>query len=244
MRSTVSFTRSRCSPPRPQMSHSSSMATLSRSSHLHVTYCRQGSQWDCKARPRRSPRLASIVSLSPRRHAATVYRIKMKPTPIVAGAVAAIGMVAPPPPLPQSETTPDCGGVCGGYWYGAACHASPQVSDQPNVSRECACCNYNGDWTTCGYFSMWPNVTCELSGAGDGSTLYTYVWPPPDPNPCIESCKDECLPGTALCVAAMDGYGRPCGNYDADPCLEWGAGQPNLNVCDCGCKADVDCGET
>ncbi|MBU1199512.1 MAG: hypothetical protein KKF46_06755 [Nanoarchaeota archaeon] len=43
----------------------------------------------------------------------------------------------------QDETGPDCGGVCGGYWYDGACHAEPKSDDGGGTSVIQASCNDN-----------------------------------------------------------------------------------------------------
>ncbi len=59
---------------------------------------------------------------------------------------------------------------------------------------------------------------------------------------CVLSCNDECLPaGEMRCTG--DGLGtQECGDYDADPCLEWGNDTPcpGAEVCSGGVCA-LDC---
>lgn len=51
---------------------------------------------------------------------------------------------------------------------------------------------------------------------------------------CGASCTNECVAGTSRCFNGT--YVQPCGNYDSDPCTEWGSinGCAPGNVCQSG----------
>lgn len=73
-------------------------------------------------------------------------------------------------------------------------------------------------------------------------------------NTCVASCQDECQSGAAVCAPLTGGGSgiRRCGDFDADPCLEYGAVQACVagqtcktvgNVGQCACSEECEAGQ-
>lgn len=54
-----------------------------------------------------------------------------------------------------------------------------------------------------------------------------------------EACRDECGAGEVRCAAAPQNGVEACGDFDDDPCLEWGGTTP----CETGACVDGACPE-
>ena len=103
---------------------------------------------------------------------------------------------------------------------GETCSAgacSADCSDECNAGERI--CDGNG-YRVCGSYDADPCL--EWSGVTDCAAFETCA-----AGNCEVSCTDECANGTKQCsgVGVDEGF-DVCGNYDADPCLEWGNHTP------------------
>jgi len=121
-------------------------------------------------------------------------------------------------------------GACTGYYsLCGACGKTPP----PNCGgRVCSSCSFT---VRCSYVDCCSNADCSPSGCCDAScSNYTCVLTPNNSKcpsgqtcnkscQCVAACRDECSPAgsTQYQCSGNTVQKRTCGNYDADPCLEW-----------------------
>ncbi len=81
---------------------------------------------------------------------------------------------------------------------------------------------------------------CGPANNNDNNNIQNdaYVFPDSRPRPDAEACEDRCTENDRQCVTG--GY-QECGDFDSDPCLEWGP----VVACSAGEKCiDGDCQDT
>lgn len=131
-------------------------------------------------------------------------------------------------------------------WGNAQACSGGQICDQGQCRVSCAdecdnagqrgCTQDLSGWRTCGNFDAdecleWSQPTM----CGTGETC--------DAGECKSTCRDECPnAGDRRCAAPPDNGFEICGNYDSDPCREWGG----LTLCPGGqtCQAGGTCSST
>jgi hypothetical protein len=106
---------------------------------------------------------------------------------------------------------------------GGACVPADQPCENECLQADGRICADGGSFRQCGQYDV--DACLELSapvrcGAAEACT----------DGQCVRVCDDECVDGGAQCVAAGV---ETCGNFDADPCLEWSGTVP--------CGADERC---
>lgn len=141
------------------------------------------------------------------------------------------------------ECGPDgCGGSCGQCAPGEYCS---QGQCRSGCQDEC---DWGASWCT-GEFSY---VACE-DFDGDGCSELGPETPCPEGIPCdaasgrcLIECRDECRPGESYCLD--ESTFSECGEFDGDPCLEFGPPQdcPEGQYCDwdlgaCSGKCQQQC---
>lgn len=118
---------------------------------------------------------------------------------------------------------PGCGA---GMTCSASCTCTVSCENECSTSGETSC--GNGAVRTCGDTDAdvcleWsPAAACEHGCCGDRCC---------DPPACTDECS---VSGEVQCTGSGT---RTCGEYDADPCLEWGP----TNTCAYGCCGDACC---
>jgi hypothetical protein len=109
---------------------------------------------------------------------------------------------------------------------GGACVPADQPCEDECLQADGRICADGGSFRQCGQYDV--DACLELSapvrcGAAEACT----------DGQCVRVCDDECVDGGAQCVAAGV---ETCGNFDADPCLEWSGTVP------CGANERCDDG--
>jgi len=124
-------------------------------------------------------------------------------------------------------------GACAGYYSPcAACGRNELPPNCPSSVNLCSSCSFT---VTCSYVDCCSDADCSPSGCCDAScSNYTCVLTPNNSKcpsgqtcnkscQCVAACRDECSPSgsTQYQCSGNTVQKRTCGNYDADPCLEW-----------------------